>query len=83
MIGNPLIVEVVKIAQAVDKDAIHECPYYNVVINNKPLSLTTLPTIFSQGEYKVTMNFTTKKDEKIFYSEYLFSIISSEKHSFG
>lgn len=80
---NPLITEIVKIVKAVDESLIHECPFYNTVIKNKPLTITTLPAIFSQGEYKITFNLTTKNNEEIMFHEYLTSVVSSEKNSFG
>mgnify|MGYP006359087981 FL=1 len=80
---NRLISELMKIVNEVDDSIAHECPYSSLSIKNKPLSIKTLPAIISQGEYKVTFNATNKKDEEINFIEFLISIISSEKNSFG
>lgn len=81
--GIPLIKEVVKIVQNLDESLVHPCPFYGYIVKNKPLSISTLPSIFAQGDYKMTFNFTSKKDQGILFIEFLTSLISSEKHSFG
>ena len=80
---NRLISELMKIVKEVDESLAQECPYASMSIKNKPLSINSLPTIFSQGEYKVTFNSTNKKDEEIIFAEFLVSLTSSEKNSFG
>ena len=80
---NRLIAELIKVANKLDESLLHECPYSSMMIKNKPLSISNLPSIFSQGEYKITFNFTNQRDEQINFVEFLASIISSEKNSFG
>ena len=60
---NRLISELMKIVKEVDESLAKECPYASMSIKNKPLSINSLPTIFSQGEFKVSFNSTNKKDE--------------------
>lgn len=82
-IETPLLSVIIDIAKSVEPSMIHECPYVNLIAKNKPLTLSALPTIFSQGDYRVTLNFTTRNNEEFLFIEFLLSWISSEKNSFG
>ena len=81
--ATPLLSVIIDIAKSVEPTIIHECPYVNLLTKNKPLTLNALPTIFSQGDYRVTLNFTTRRNEEFLFMEFLASWISSEKSSFG
>lgn len=83
MTGTPLLAVLIDLAKSVEPTAIHECPYNNLIIKNKPLTLSALKTIFSSGEYRVTMNFTSRNNEEFLFIELLASCISSERNSFG
>lgn len=80
---NPIMTEIVKIAQVVEKTVIHECPYTDFLIDKKPVEIDSLPSIFPQGDYRITMNVTNRKEEQMMLLEFIVIWYSSEKHSFG
>jgi hypothetical protein len=62
---------------------VHQCPYKNIIIENKVTDVSSMPSIFSAGCYKLCMNATDKNSKMIINGEAIVDWISSEKNSFG
>jgi hypothetical protein len=81
--SNPLINAIIDIFRKTDTSLIHECPYTQIILDNKPIIVETLPSVFSAGDYKFTIELLAKDDKSILYVETLVYWFSSEKNSFG
>lgn len=81
--SNPLLSAIINIFKDSVPEIIHPCPYESVVINNKAFKVDSLPTFFSTGDYKITMELISKSNEQILIVEALVSWFSPEKNSFG
>lgn len=75
--------ELIKIGELIEKSALHKCPYTEFLMDNKPVKIDTLPAIFPQGDYRITINITNRKEEQMMFYEFIVSWFSSDKHSFG
>jgi hypothetical protein len=81
--GNALMYEMLKIVKAIDEDSFHVCPYNFIEMKNKPFKIDSLPSIFSQGDYRVFVNISNRHYEDYVAIELLISWFSSERNSFG
>lgn len=80
---NPLLAEVFKIIREMEPSAIHPCPYTQLIVVNKTVNIEHLSNIMPNGDYRAVSNFTAKNGDILVTEEFLCSIISSEKNSFG
>jgi hypothetical protein len=82
-VSNPLYFELVKVVKNLEPKMVHQCPYNNFIIENKIPDISTLPSIFSAGYYKLWVNMTDRNLKTFFHVETLIDWVSSEKNSFG
>lgn len=62
---------------------IHECPYNDIVVENKPFRIDSLPSVFTGGDYKLTFELMTMNDQRIIFVEVFATWFSSEKKAKG
>lgn len=80
---HPLYSVLVNIVNSTEPKVVHKCPYNGFMFDNKVPDISSLPSIFSTGYYKLWVNATDRNKSLIFTIEILIDWISSDKNSFG
>lgn len=62
---------------------IHRCPYKLVNVTQAPIKVSTVGSLFASGDYKINIILPNADGRKMYSSLTVFSVNSSDKHSFG
>lgn len=80
---NPLTKFIVDLANQTAPSFVHTCPYKVINITRAPIKTESVGSAFATGDYKISFIFKTTKQNFLCSLDFVLSINSSEKNSFG